>query len=171
MFGLINFYFLSHHILSKLWNFTLNTQVIVPGIHRVLRVSSYGWRSNISFSVHMHAMYIYLPNTHHRYKDKHRYIPWYFVRLHTSQVYKHQHCVPRRAFDKKPCHTLGGLDTYHSLSVNVSSDYSIHQMLLHIQASYYYRSLRAEISLCLIELPWSQFPSLHTSKAMKVPSV
>ena len=77
----------------------------------------------------------------------------YFVRLHTSQVYRHQHCVPRRAFQQMPCHTLGGLDTYNFLSVNVSSDYSFHQIILHIQASHYYRSLRAEMCLCLIKLP------------------
>ena len=106
----------------------------------------------------------FLPNTHHRYKNTHRYVPWYFVRLHKSQVYRHQHCVPRRPFDQMPCHTHGGLDTYHSLSANVSSHYSIHQMLLHIHASHYYRRLRAEMCLCLIELTWSVFASLHTSQ-------
>jgi len=113
----------------------------------------------------------FLPNTHHSYKDTHRYVPWYFVSLHTSQVYRHQHCVPRRPLDLVPCHTNGGLDTYHSLSVNISSDYSIHQMLLHIQASLYYRRLRAEMCLWLIELPWSLFPSLHTSKCYEIPPV
>jgi len=111
----------------------------------------------------------FLPNTPHRYKNTHRYVPWYFVRLHKSQVYRHQHCVPRRPFDQMPCLTHGGLDTYHSLFANVSSHYSIHQMFLHIQASHYYRCLREEMCLCLIELPWSLFPSLHTIKCYQSP--
>ena len=154
MFGLINFYFLSHHILSKLWNFTLNTQVIVPGIHRVLQCS-FLWLKiqHISERSYRCKTYFFLPNTHHSYKNTQRYVPWYFIRLHKSQDYRHQHWVPRRPFDQMPCHTHGGLDTYHSLSSNVSSHYSIHQMFLHIQASHYYRCLRAEMCLCLIELP------------------
>ena len=36
----------------------------------------------------------FLPITHHRYNNTHPYVPWYFVRLHTSQVCRHQHSVP-----------------------------------------------------------------------------
>ena len=132
-------------------------------------VPSYGWRSNISVSVLIDGNHIFLPNTRHRYKNTHRYVPWYFVRLLKSQVYRHQHCVPRRPFDQMPCHTHEGLDTYHYLSANVSSRYSIHQMFLHIQASHYYRCFRAEMCLCLIEIPWSLFPHFTHQWAMKVP--
>ena len=117
LFGLINFYFLSHHILSKLWNFTLNTQVIVPRIHRVLPCSflwlkiqhniERSYRCDVYFFYQIHITGISIPTvmspdtssgfTHHR-------------SIGTNSIH-------RRAFDQIPCQTLGGLDTYHSLSL------------------------------------------------------
>ena len=127
-------------------------------------VPSRGWSSNISVSDYILILYIVCHIHITSIRSPTVMSPDASSGFHTSQVYRHQHCVPRRPFDQMPCHTHGGLDTYHSLSVNVSSDYFIHQMLLHIHASHYYRRTRAEMCLCLIELTWSLFPSFHTSQ-------
>jgi len=34
--------------------------------------------------------------------------------------------------DQRPGHTHGGLDTYHCVSVDVSSDYSVHQISYYV---------------------------------------
>jgi len=125
--------YISYHtiIFYKLWNFTLNPQIFLfmnascPSMFLlVVEVPTYQWAPSYVWWI------CFLPHIHQKYKDNHRYVPWCLVSLHTSQVYIHQHWVTRHSFDQMPCHTHGCLDTYHRLSVNVSSEYSIHQMLL-----------------------------------------
>ena len=135
------------------------------------RVPSYGWISIISVSVHTDVLYNFFYQIH-------------ITGISTSTVmfpdtssgFTHHRSagtnilsLERCHLDQMPCHTHGGLDTYNCLPVTVSSHYSIHQKLLYIHASYYYRRPRAEMCLGLIELTWLVFPSLHTSKCYEIP--
>jgi len=73
--------------------------------------------------------------------------------------------------DQMPGHTHGGLDTYHCVSVNISSDYSVHQICYYIhihhiitdaleyRCNYVWANL---ISVCLIT---------HITLQWKSPSV
>jgi hypothetical protein len=119
-----------YSIVFKLWNFILKPQVFLPWIHRVLRCS-FSWlmKQHISERPYTCDMY-YFPHTHHKNTATHHYVIWCLVRLHTIRRTRCTKCPVTRFF---ATHMEVHLDTYHCLSVNVCSEYSIHQMCYCIQ--------------------------------------
>ena len=130
--------------------FCLNPQAFIPWIHLVLRCS-FSWLKLQHISEHPYFCdVILLQNIHHRNTGAHHYVPWGLVRHHTLiTVLEATTLCPLISSWQDAFHKHEYLDTLHRLSVNVSLDYAIHQMLIYIHTSNCHRCSTAEMSLVL----------------------
>jgi len=86
----------------------------------------------------------------------------------THHMTKGTNSVPSWPLEEMHCHTHGGVETYHSPSFNVSSDYSIHQMFYYIHTYPTLLQILWSRDVFSCELTWSVLP---TTLLWKSPSV